>query len=410
MIRMNDNRSPIEGAVVLAGALCSDMRPRVPFDDDACSFLDALSRNLLRDSAARTYSDVLSFAYWCRMSNLEAKKRKFVSGTIDLRLGRGIAFHVAPSNVPVNFAFSFVFSLLAGNANIVRVPSKAFPQVDALCCVIERTLSEFSELANENIFIRYPSGSDITLRCSEIADIRIIWGGDRTVQTIRSIPSKPRCVDVAFSDRYSLAVVNGLSVLGLESEGLDRLARNFFNDTYLMDQNACSSPMLVCWENDSREARDAFWNAVQEYVNAHYELQPAIAMDKYVQFCEDAIQGRVSESLNGFHGSLVRVDVSSMFEEPSDAFDVCDLRGKAGYFYETAISSFGDILPHLDERVQTLAYFGEEGMGADLAKQIVCSRTKGIDRVVPIGSAMDIDMIWDGFDLANTLSRVVDFK
>lgn len=42
--------------------------------------------------------------------------------------GRGVAFHIAPSNVAVNFAFSLAAGLLTGNANIVRLSSKPFPR------------------------------------------------------------------------------------------------------------------------------------------------------------------------------------------------------------------------------------------------------------------------------------------
>ena len=98
-----------------------------PFAPISCDFLNQVSKSLLKDPTAKQYSDVISFAYWCRRANIE-KLRKNYSET-RLRLGRGLIFHVAPSNVPVNFAFSFAFSLLSGNSNIVRVPSKKFAQV-----------------------------------------------------------------------------------------------------------------------------------------------------------------------------------------------------------------------------------------------------------------------------------------
>ena len=61
------------------------------------------------------------------------------------RLGRGIVFHIAPSNVPVNFAFSLAAGLLAGNKNIVRIPSKDFPQVRIICTEINNLLSEYPD-------------------------------------------------------------------------------------------------------------------------------------------------------------------------------------------------------------------------------------------------------------------------
>ena len=89
--------------------------------------------------------------------------------------------------------------------------------------------------------MRYPADDAITEQFSRMADVRVIWGGDETVARMKALPARPRCVDVAFADRYSLCVLNGRAVLELEQEGLSRLAENFYNDTYLMDQNACSA-------------------------------------------------------------------------------------------------------------------------------------------------------------------------
>ena len=34
----------------------------------------------------------------------------------------------------------------------------------------------------------------------------------------------------------------------------------------------------------------------------------------------------------------------------------------------------------------------------------------GVDRLVPIGSSLEIDLIWDGYDVIKSLSREVTFK
>ena len=34
----------------------------------------------------------------------------------------------------------------------------------------------------------------------------------------------------------------------------------------------------------------------------------------------------------------------------------------------------------------------------------------GIDRVVPIGNALDINIIWDGFEVTKHLSRVITLE
>ena len=35
---------------------------------------------------------------------------------------------------------------------------------------------------------------------------------------------------------------------------------------------------------------------------------------------------------------------------------------------------------------------------------------KGIDRIVPIGSTMEFDLVWDGYDLTRELTRVVTMR
>ncbi|MCM1234259.1 MAG: acyl-CoA reductase, partial [Ruminococcus flavefaciens] len=59
--------------------------------------------------------------------------------------------------------------------------------------------------------------------------------------------------------------------------------------------------------------------------------------------------------------------------------------------------------PVVDEKFQTLLYFGIEKK--ELIEMIVKNHLTGIDRVVPIGNALDIDVIWDGYDIIAVLSR-----
>ena len=158
-------------------------RPLAPYDELACDFLNRLSSQLLADAEAKTYPDVIAFAFWCRRANIEKLKREFAETRV--RLGLGVAFHIAPSNVPVNFAFSFAFALLSGNANIVRVPTRDFAQTRIVCRAINHLFAaEDPKIAAMTVFVRYSQDDAITGAFSAISDARIIWGGDR-----RSTPS-----------------------------------------------------------------------------------------------------------------------------------------------------------------------------------------------------------------------------
>jgi hypothetical protein len=41
---------------------------------------------------------------------------------------------------------------------------------------------------------------------------------------------------------------------------------------------------------------------------------------------------------------------------------------------------------------------------------IILHRLSGFDRVVPIGHALDMGIVWDGFDLVESLSRIIEVQ
>ena len=55
---------------------------------------------------------------------------------------------------------------------------------------------------------------------------------------------------------------------------------------------------------------------------------------------------------------------------------------------------------------QTLTYFGFKN--EDFRKILKRRNVDGIDRIVPIGQALDISLNWDGYDIIHSLSRTID--
>ena len=216
-----------------------DIKGLNPFDDRVIEFFNALSQKLIR---VREFSDIATFGFWCRAAALKTEKAKY--DDLDERLGKGVTFHVAPSNVPVNFAFSFAAGLLAGNGCIVRLSSKPFAQIDIISDAVNELLNgEYSELKPYICFIRYDHDREITDWISSITHVRVVWGGDATIGEIRKSALPPRSSEINFAHRHSLALIDGDEYLKIEDK--DRFIRDFYNDTYFSDQNACTSPRIV---------------------------------------------------------------------------------------------------------------------------------------------------------------------
>lgn len=367
--------------------------PALPaFSERAVTFLSSLSRLLLRDK--RSSVDVKSYAYWIRRASLEAAARE---GDYQNRLGRGVALHIAPSNVPVNFAVSMTSSLLAGNCTVVRVSGKPFPQVDLICEAMNLLLGgECAGMRPYVCVVRYEHSDEITGELSALCDVRVIWGGDRTIEAIRRAPLPPRAVELAFADRYSIAVIEADAYLNSEPA---EIAKGFYTDTYYTDQNACSSPRLVVWLGSRiSEARERFWSALEEVVRRDYPMQPIQAVDKYSAVCALGMS-RPGIRYVSKDTLVVRAELDRL------TADVMDYKCGGGCFFEYAAKDLEEIVPVLSKRCQTVAVLGVD---RERVRELVFSNgVRGVDRIVPLGETMRLAFIWDGFQMVESMSRYV---
>lgn len=389
---------------ILVGGRLPDMdvRPLPPYSTEALAFLAELSRRLLASPAIRVHPDVGGFAYWCRQANLARLARSF--DATHRRVGRGLVLHIAPGNVPVNFAFSLAFGLLAGNANIVRIPGARHPQADIICEAMAALLAqpEHARVAGMTRIIRYPRNDEVTAALSEVCHARVLWGGDATILHLRAMRTSPRCVDVCFADRYSLCVLGAGAILAADGPSLEALIAGFYNDVFLLDQNACSSPHLVLWQGDEVDvsrAMDRFWRAMERFLMTK-PAPPAIhAVEKFTQLCRAAIQMDEGLSAARQQNLIYRVRLNTLPR------DIEHHRGQHGFFFEAIDNDFAGLKAIVGERYQTVTHFGVDPDA--IINLVVDSGLTGIDRVVPVGKALDIGVIWDGYDLVGTLSRVV---
>ncbi len=366
-----------------------------PFSDDMIEFLNDVSAELMKDKRCKAFPDVVTFGFWIRKASVLKMKDRFMGE--GFRLGKGVAFHIAPSNVPVNFAYSLATGLLCGNANVVRVPGKDFEQVNLITEAFNKALELHSEMRAYVTLVRYERDRDVNDLFSALADVRIIWGGDETIAELRRSPLPPRSGEVTFADRYSLAVID--ADVYLASENKKRIAEYFYNDTFLSDQNACTSPRVIIWTGGKKEeAKQAFWTAEHDLVKEKYRFQPIQGVNKLTKALVVAAKEENVTFREHEDNLIVRVEVEKLTDT------LMDYRDNSGYFYEYDCDDVMDLVPLCnDKHCQTVAYIGSKKMLLPLLKAGV----KGIDRIVPVGRTMDFELLWDGYDLTAMLTRTV---
>jgi hypothetical protein len=374
------------------------------FDPQVIQFLRELSSSILGDPLSRSHGDVIAFAYWIRPSNLDSAVEKYAKESN--RAGYGTCMHITPANVPLNFAYSLVCSLLAGNRNIVRVPSRRFPQIDFLLDRMRKILAaeEYQVVAHAISIVRYEKNDSVTRDLLNFSNLKVVWGGDNTVKQIRSIPTPAHCKEVVFPDRKSVSIIDEKSLLGLSESDLFALAEKFYTDTYLFDQNACSSPRLLFWISspDNSVGKDRFWSVLSDIVKSRYLLEPGNLVLKFTELAMMIVTADMKKIVGGPGELLSRFEYSEQ-----DASLSSQLTNRFGTFFEHDLGDLDELIPMLDHGIQTVTYFGIEP--EKIVELVIRNKVKGVDRIVPVGKALDFDFIWDGYDLPKTLSRVVTF-
>lgn len=361
-------------------------------------FCQALSSKLLRDPECRQFPDVMTFGYFCRKSSISKVFDALPNRT--LRMGWGSLIHIAPSNIPVNFAYSFLMGFLSGNTNYVRVPSKPFRQVDLIVTFIDTVLADdkFASLREGNRFFTCERDHPVLVDMVRTAAGIVVWGGDAAVSTFRTMDKPVAAVEVYFPDRVSSAVLATAEIMKLDDAGLGKLCDRFFNDTFLADQNACSSPSILFWAGEEEmkiAAKKRFWGAFSTHLARKYQIEPTRMTDKHLDVMA------MVETLERPLEVMVLNDLVWCFNDS----DLRNSRMRFGNFLEIDIKGIEDIAIHLRPNEQTITQFGFTSQ--DIFDALTTSG-RMVDRIVPVGEALSMSMQWDGKQIVSLLSRQVE--
>lgn len=365
-----------------------------PFDDRVVNFLGALSRNIINDKRNRSYAELIALAYWMRESNLKSIRLRYDS--MKSSLGKGIVFHIAPGNVALSFAYSLATGLLTGNLNIIKLASRKFDEADIFLQCLNEVIKDYPDIEKRICIVRYGHDKEVTDKFSRICNMRIIWGGDSTVEAIRKSPLQPRATEMVFADRFSVCIINADKYL--KEYNVKKTAHDFYIDTYLTDQNACSSPRIILWLGERiGDAKKIFWQALAKEI-ADYDMADVTMADKMVTFCKYAARQNAHLEIEKDY-RIVRVKIDRLDE------GILDYLGNGGYFYEYDMKNLEEILNLGSIKFQTISYIGLEK--ECLCDLIINNAPRGVDKILPAGKTMEFSFVNDGYDMIREMTREV---
>ena len=97
--------------------------------------------------------------------------------------------------------------------------------------------------------------------------VQLVNLDSKLARYFKKISTEPHTKDIFFYDRYSICIIQAEFLINISKMQMKTVAKNFFNDTYLVDQAACSSPIIINWIGKKiNMAKKKFWDAVYAYL------------------------------------------------------------------------------------------------------------------------------------------------
>ncbi|MGE0549194.1 MAG: acyl-CoA reductase [Kofleriaceae bacterium] len=374
-----------------------------PYSDAVIAMCAQLAKRLLDDPMARRHPELMALGFFTRQSELERMRREFAAGARPdvVRAPHGLVFHIPPANVDTMFVYSWLLGALAGNASLVRVSRRSTPVIDRLLELVREVLATTGTSVAPSAFVRYDHDAGITAAISARCALRVIWGGDETIATIRAAPLPATGRDLTFADRWSMTALSAGAVAALDDAALHTLAEALANDVFWFGQLACSSPRLALWIGDTR-ARDAartrLWPEVATVAAARGAMpEPSVRLAREAFIHRAILDGPVIER-DDFGASLTVLSVDQLDGVTRD-------HPGGGLLFEATAPSLAALDRWVTRKDQTLTHFGfAREQLVELATRLA---GRGIDRLVPVGRALSLARIWDGYDLDAQLVRSV---
>jgi hypothetical protein len=371
-----------------------------PFASERVDLVAGVAETLLGPRRSTASGPAAHFAFWTRRAALAKIAANFAARVPQHALARprGLVFHLPPQNVETVFLYSWALAYLAGNANIVRLPHEISARMRAIVDLfLERLAAQGDE---SQLFVHYPSQGDLGTKISARSDARVVWGGDAKVALFAPLPLRNGGKSIWFGDRFSFSTINGAALDKLDDAALRALAKKLHNDVFVFDQMACSSPHALYVgggaATHSAAVRRLLDASALEWTMDDPAGRVGHAIGKMTAAFYAAGSGRAS-SVNWQNTNLTSFVASGPERQ--------DLRVGGGFLSVVFVRSLDEVASFIRESDQTITYFGWDRAEIEA---VAASRTgPGVSRWAPIGTALDFDFIWDGYDIPFELTRLI---
>jgi len=372
-------------------------QPVSAFADDSQAFVATLSSRLLTDPACRAMPDLLALGFWFRAARLHSLQQKYQQLPYLLK-PLGLVFHNTPANVDSLFMYPALLSLLCGNVNLIRLSSRAGASSAMLLSHISALAAEYPAVQNRLQFIRASHQDQTLTALMQKLDGRLLWGSDQAIISQRQLPVAAHCRDLIFNHKFSLALFRASALIDADDSQMATLLELFCRDNLTYAQQACASAKVMIWlgtADQMVQAQQKFWSKLNHYL----ATKPHLTDSEHYQALASAQQLVLhSENYQSWTpGPIQRLQIHQLDDV------MVQLHPGCGLFLELQLPALSELALQLSPAHQTLTYWGLNPAELSVLEH---QMLRGLDRIVPLGQALQFSEVWDGGDLVLQLCRL----
>jgi len=182
------------------------------------------------------------------------------------RIPLGVLMHISAGNMDGLPAYSVIEGLLAGNINLLKLPSAD----NGLSILMLSELVRFEPRLAPYVYVFDTPSTDFeTLsKLAEISDAITIWGSDDTISALRkSAPITAKLIEWGHKRSFAYATSRGVT-----DEALEQLAVHIFNTNQVL----CSSCQGIYLDTENPEELEAFAVRMLEALDKAGEIHSRI--------------------------------------------------------------------------------------------------------------------------------------
>ena len=321
----------------------------------------------------------------------------------------GIAVHWIAGNVPVLGVISLFQSLLTKNKSIVKVPQAYKKILPLIFSDLKKNLNYFGKyksnlevLLSSTLILYMDRDDDYQKKLSEIADVRIAWGGLDAIQDISNLPKKISCRDLIFGPKLSLAIV-GKEKLQTKKD-IVKLSNLLANDIFPFDQAGCNAPHNLVIEKGSNFKTEY----IAEIMNSVFKekIKKISTKNSPIDSYNVLLRKFVNESMKDNFSISSESNLTNIFYSKKNKIIIEEPLFARSIFISIT-KNLNNIKSHLPTNIQSVGTYMSDKKKIELISNL---SPYGVDRFPDLGKMSLYQNPWDGYLPLQSMVRWISYK